>query len=124
MGQEEQIEIPLAADELTFLRAALLDWGGPARPNDALALAMGFSAAGRVSGEAWELWERIDSTSALTVADWRRTLLAAEIVFVSDVYGSGLDWPITTGLDDAESIEVLRRLQLKMARHLPGGWRA
>jgi hypothetical protein len=43
-------------------------------------------------------------------------LLAAESVFASDVVGSGLDWPTTTGIPDAESIAILRGLQRKLPR--------
>lgn len=41
-------------------------------------------------------------------------MLAIEIVFVSDVVGSGLDWRFTSGLSDAKTIEILRSLQRKL----------
>jgi hypothetical protein len=47
----------------------------------------------------------------LSRADWRRALLATEIVFASDVVGSGLDWSITTGLADEDTIGLLRAMQ-------------
>ncbi len=43
-------------------------------------------------------------------------LLAVEIVFASDVVGSGLDWATTSGIPDEESIAILRRLQRKLPR--------
>jgi len=42
-------------------------------------------------------------------------LLATEIVFASNVMGSGTDWTDTTGLDDIRSIQVLWGLQRKLA---------
>ena len=43
-------------------------------------------------------------------------MLAIEVVFVSDVVGSGLDWRFTTGFGDAETIGVIRGLQRKLPR--------
>lgn len=56
----EPVLVRLNADERAVLRAGLLDWGGPARPTDALAVAMGFTDAATLPREAWALWERID----------------------------------------------------------------
>jgi hypothetical protein len=102
--------------ERRFLRSALLDWGGPAHPTDELAVAIGFTSADTLSREAWALWERIEAGEALTTGDWRQVLLAVEIVFASDVVGSGLDWRITSGISDEESITTLRGLQRKLPR--------
>ncbi|GAB4004616.1 hypothetical protein GCM10028772_11020 [Nocardioides ultimimeridianus] len=99
-----------------MLRAALLDWGGPANPTDEIAVAMGFADAATLSRDAWALWKRIEETGALSLADWRRVLLAVEVVIVSDVVGSGLDWSITSGISDEESIDLLRGLQRKLPR--------
>jgi hypothetical protein len=102
--------------ERQLLRAAMLEWRGPANPTDALAVAPGFTSATTMSRETWALSERIESSEVLTSQDWRQVLLAAEIVFASDVVGSGLDWPITSGIPDAESIAILRGLQRKLPR--------
>ncbi|MEQ7010402.1 hypothetical protein ABN028_29915 [Actinopolymorpha sp. B17G11] len=116
MTASEPIHVDLIDDEKAVLRAGLLDWGGPAAPTDALAVAMGFSDAEQLSGETWALWQKIESTGALPSEDWRRALLAVEIVFVSDVVGSGLDWRFTSGFSDARTIEILRNLQRKLPR--------
>jgi hypothetical protein len=110
------VQVQLNAEERAVVRAGLLDWGGPARPTDALAVAMGFTDAAALSGEARALWEQIDRSLSLTAQDWRRVLLAVEIVFVSDVVGSGLDWRFTSGFSDAETIDVIRGLQRKLPR--------
>jgi hypothetical protein len=112
----QPIEVDLDEEELRFLRAALLDWGGPARPTDEIASALGFESAADISDGTWALWKRIQERPALSVEEWRRVLLAAEIVFASDVVGSGLDWATTSGIPDGESIAILRRLQRKLPR--------
>jgi hypothetical protein len=112
----EAVHVELNADERAVLRAGLLDWGGPARPTDALAAALGFTDAAALPREAWALWEQIDRSSSLTADDWRRVLLAVEVVFVSDVVGSGLDWRYTSGFSDAETIAIMRGLQRKLPR--------
>ncbi|MGW6280318.1 hypothetical protein [Kribbella sp. NPDC055071] len=112
----ELIRVEFDDQELRFLRAALLDWGGPAAPTDEISVAMGFTNARLLASEAWALWKRIEAGEGLSLADWRRTLLAVEIVFVSDVVGSGLDWRLTSGVSDEESIDILRRVQRKLPR--------
>ena len=77
---------------------------------------MGFSGAKEMSREAWELWERIERNDQLSPEEWRKVLLAVEVVFASDVVGSGVDWPTTTGISDADSIAALRGLQRKLPR--------
>lgn len=108
--------VELDEDELRFLRAGLLEWGGPASPTTALARAMGFSGVQEMSREAWTLWERIERNDPLSADEWRKALLAVEVVFASDVVGSGVDWPTTTGISDVDSIAILRRLQRKLPR--------
>jgi hypothetical protein len=103
VSEIELVQVDLDDDERAFLRAALLDWGGPAAPTNGIATAMGFSDAQRLSSETWSLWKQIEAGQGLSVPDWRRTLLAVEIVFASDVVGSGLDWSITSGISDEQS---------------------
>jgi|SRR5580765_5960855 len=116
MPTDEPIHVELSPEERSVLRAGLLDWGGPANPTDDLAVAMGFTDAASLSTQTWALWGQIDSSSSLSAADWRRALLAVEIVFISDVVGSGLDWRFTSGFSDAETVDVIRRLQRKLPR--------
>ena len=110
------VDVGLTEDELAFLRAALLEWGGPARPDHAMVRAMGFSSTERLSDQTSALWERLHARPALSRDEWRKVLLAAEVVFASDVVGSGLDWPLTTGMPDVQTIGTLRGLQRKLAR--------
>lgn len=115
-----RIYIELDHDEKAVLRAGLLDWGGPARPTDAIAVAMGFSNAQCLPSEAWALWGDVDADSSLTAKDWRRAILALEIAFASDIVGSGVDWSSTSGFGDEETIRVLRRLQRKVLHRIAG----
>jgi hypothetical protein len=116
VDHQRLVTVDLDDRERAFLRAALLDWGGPARPTQEFAVAMGFADAERLVSDTWSLWQRIDRGSALSIDDWRRVLLSAEVVFVSDVVGSGLDWRFTSGFSDEESIAILRGLQRKLPR--------
>lgn len=67
-------------------------------------------------GEGRRLREVLDSGGPLTSSQWRKALLSLEIVFASDVLGSGCDWSITTGISDEETIKLLRVVQRKLAR--------
>ncbi len=60
----------------------------------------------------------LSAEASLCSRDWTRVLVAAEVAFASDLFGSGVDWGTTTGLRDAESIVLLRRLQRKLAPHV------
>jgi hypothetical protein len=108
--------VDLSDDERAVLRCGLLEWWGPARPTDALAAAMGFSDRTRLSTEVGRLIGALDARDALSPEDWQRVLVATEVVFASDVFGSGLDWPVTTGISDAATIALLRAVQRKMPR--------
>ncbi|MFF7081759.1 hypothetical protein ACFZBM_32560 [Streptomyces lavendulae] len=39
-----------------------------------------------------------------------------EILFVSDLVSSGVEWPTTTGFSDESKIRVLRSIQRKLGR--------
>jgi hypothetical protein len=77
---------------------------------------MDFESAAVLLEEARRLKPLIRGGQPLSRRDWRRALIATEIVFASDVFGSGWDWSITTGLADEDTIRILRSLQRKIAR--------
>lgn len=106
----------LAEEEVDLLRRALVEWGGPARCNDQLAVGMGFADAQDLLDQCDRLRKELAEDAALGPADWARTLLATEIVFVSDLAGSGVDWATTTGRSDEATITMLRQIQRKLAR--------
>ncbi|QBS46279.1 hypothetical protein DMB37_29090 [Nocardia sp. CS682] len=107
--------IDLSEDERELLRCGLSEWGGPANCTDALAVAMGFQTVADLFQEGRRLRTALIAEEPLTARDWRRTLVATEFVFASDVFGSGQDWSITTGLSDETTVKTLRRVQRKLA---------
>ena len=115
VDSDSLITIPLAEDELELLRTGLSEWGGPARCTAALAVAMGFDSVEHLLAEGRRLRYELAAGSRLTREDWIRSVVATEIVFVSDVYGSGSDWHSTTGLSDEATIRLLRVVQAKVA---------
>lgn len=106
----------LAEDEIELLRRALLEWGGPARCSDQLAVGMGFAGAQELIDQCHKLRGALGKDSQLAPVDWARILLAVEIVFVSDLAGSGFEWSTTTGIGDESTIRTLRSIQRKLAR--------
>ncbi|TDC71863.1 hypothetical protein [Streptomyces hainanensis] len=106
----------LINQEVELLRRSLLEWGGPARCSDQLAFGMGFVDARDLVERCRRLRAALGDDVPLTAADWARILLTAEIVFVSDLAGSGGEWSTTTGLADEATIRTLRSIQRKLTR--------
>lgn len=79
-----------------------------------LAAFMGYNGADLMAKDLRRLTETLRSTGPMTVDDWTHALAATEIAFASEVWGSGLDWPIIWGLEDAETISSLRSIQRKL----------
>jgi hypothetical protein len=111
-----EIGVDLTDEERELLARGVIEWGGPARCTEELARAMGFASVADLFLRSDELIDAIRSKAPLTPRDWTRVLLLTEIVFASDVVGSGRDWPTTTGLSDAESLLLLRSVQRKIRR--------
>lgn len=114
IDRDEIVDIDLTDEERFMLNRGFVEWGGPARCTDAMAVGMGFENVQDLFRQADRVLNELDARRPLTRWDWTRTLLATEIVFASDVMGSGAEWSITTGLDDLRSFEVLRSLQHKL----------
>jgi hypothetical protein len=116
MDASEPVGVDLTAEEIRLVTAGLVEWGGPARCTDALAVAMGFVDVKDLFRQSKWLVTAIRSAEPLSPRDWTRALLATEIVFASDVLGSGSDWVSTVGWSDEKTIHVLRQLQSKLLR--------
>jgi hypothetical protein len=112
---EEVVSVDLTQAEFHLLRAGLSEWGGPATPTDYLARLLGSAGLEDLDADLRRLRQALAKGPRLSRADWRRVLLATEIVFISDVVGSGRDWSITTGMADDESLWRLRSIQKKLA---------
>lgn len=120
MDLDVPVEIDLSDQECYVLQRGLREWGGPAHSTDELARAMGFADVTDLLNKGRHLAAAIKNREPLTGHNWRRTLTATEIAFVSDVYGSGWDWSITSGLSDETTIRLLRAIQRKIAVALRG----
>ncbi|WP_331721612.1 MULTISPECIES: hypothetical protein [unclassified Streptomyces] len=106
----------LTDGEIKLLRRALAEWGGPAHCSDHLAVGMGFADQHDLLDQCDRLRNALADDAPLTQVDWARVLLATEIVFVSDLMGSGVEWSTTTGLSDESTIRALRSIQRKLGR--------
>jgi hypothetical protein len=95
----------LTEPEVKLLTRALLEWGGPAHCSDELAVGMGFASAQDLLDQCQRLRKALGENAPLGAGDWARTLLATEIVFVSDLAGSGVEWSTTTGYDGISGVE-------------------
>ena len=115
------IDIALSDTERRVLKHGLLEWSGPARCSDALALAMGFGNVDDLWDESDRIISALETKAPLSSLDWARTLLATEICFASDVLGAGVDWSTVSGLDDAETLRLLRGIQHKIGVDLAAG---
>lgn len=102
----QAIIVTVTDDERYILSRGLAEWGGPAHCTDALAAAMDFGTVAGLLIEVQRLRPLIQDGQPLSRRDWRRLLTATEIVFASDVFGSGWDWSITTGRSDEETIRI------------------
>jgi hypothetical protein len=116
MPDQNLINVELTEQERYVLIRGLAEWGGPAHCPDDLAVGIGFDSAADLLSEGRRLREALRDGQPFSRQDWRRALVATEIAFASDVYGSGWDWSITSGLSDEEPIRILRSLQRKLAR--------
>lgn len=108
------IQLRLTQDERNLLRFGLMEWGGPTNATEELAVAMGFASLADLYDQTKRIAEGIKAGQALTRTDWTRALLATEIVFASNVVGSGHDWNITTGIADSTALDLLRAIQHKV----------
>ncbi|GAB2872732.1 hypothetical protein [Nocardioides pacificus] len=113
-GLDELSSVELDDDELTLLTYGLRDWGGPAYCHEALAIAMGFSGCSDLERQVERLIAAVELGGPLSRLDWTRVLFSAEIVFVSNIVGTGSGWGTIHGGDDARWIDALRRAQEKV----------
>ncbi|WP_230687074.1 hypothetical protein [Catellatospora vulcania] len=114
MTIDDPVAIDLTDAERHLLVRGFHEWGGPAHATDALAVAMGFEDVEDMYQQVRRLRTSIQAGQPLSRRDWRRSLIATEIVFASDIFGSGYEWSTTTGLTDEETMKTLRDLQHKL----------
>ena len=112
----ELIAIDLTDEERSVLRAGLVEWGGPARVTQELAVGMGFRDQEDLFRQGNRIRIDLEAGRPLSPLDWARTVLATEIVFASNLVGSGRDWSLTTGISDVDTLRILREIQRKLPR--------
>ncbi len=110
------ITIELTEIEQRVLRHGINEWFGPASLSDELAVAMGFNDRDDLFEDGVRLRKALANAQPLSSWDWARILVMTEFVFSSNVFGAGLDWSIVTGIQDDETIQVLRGLQHKLGK--------
>ena len=92
------IQIQLNDTERTVLRGGLVEWSGPCRCSEELAVAMDFKSLSDFELQRHHLIEAIEAGHPLSRRDWRRVLLVTEISLMWNVVGSGLDVEVYGGL--------------------------
>ena len=112
----EAMVFPLHESEKAVLLAGLQQWGGPARPTNELAVALGFTDTGDLLQHCKRLAAALMAGTPLSALDWTRIVASAEINFASDVFGAGYEWSTCAGLSDVETIGALRTLQRKLVQ--------
>jgi len=98
------VDVDVSQEERLLLNRGLVEWGGPARCTELMAQAIGFESVAALLEDGRRIAGDLAQPRPLSRRDWTRALLATEVVFASDVLGSGIDWSTTTGLDDQESL--------------------
>jgi hypothetical protein len=93
----DRVDPGLSESERAILACGLVEWGGPASPTDAIAHLLGFADKQALFDEGRAIAHALRSGEPITPGEWRRALMATEIVFASDLVGSGIDWAATTG---------------------------
>ena len=115
LESEDVVDVDLSDEERALLWEGLHQWGGPTRPTDLIANAMGFESVDSMHLEAGRICEALKARQPLSKRDWGRALVATEIVFASSYYGAAGDWEIVSGWTDERTVLVLRDLQRTFA---------
>lgn len=79
-----------------------------------MAFAMGFKDERDLVYETKRMRSDLRESRGLTPFGWARLILSCEIVFISDLAGSGYEWRTTTGWRDEMTVMKFRSIQRKM----------
>jgi hypothetical protein len=116
----ERRALSLSDEEALLMQQGLAQWGGPGSVSDPVAAFVGYPSAKAMDDDRPRL-NRLLAEGVMEPRDWRRVMLATEIAFVSDMYGAGVEWSIVTPFVDAQSVEILRRIQRKLIAEIGYG---
>ena len=111
---DDILAFDLTDTERSVLAHGLIEWGGPARCTEEMAVAMGFQSRHDLRDQSQRLLAGLVTDAGLSKLDWARVMLATSVVFADDLIGCGLDWSIVTGYSDQETILALRSIQRKV----------
>jgi hypothetical protein len=112
-ASERQYEVSLLDDERDFLIQGLYVWGGSTRMTLGLATALGFLSVTHLYEQTTLLAGRLEARDQLDRKQWAQIVALTEIGFSSAIFGAGGEWSVDTGIDDDESLILLRRVQTK-----------
>ncbi len=87
----EIIALRFDHDEREFFARVLEESGGPAQVTDPLAVFVGFADANDMVKRCHDIAARVDLEEYIAEVGLKRNQLACEILFSSDIYGSGFD---------------------------------
>jgi hypothetical protein len=104
----------LTERERRFIDAALSVWGGPASYAPLPLRALGFGGRNEFRQEMERLGSAVLAGRPLTDRERARVVFFTELGFASDLFGAGVEFPITRGFSDAEGIALLRGIQRKL----------
>ncbi len=104
----------LTEAERELLAAGVGQWGGPASPTHALAVALGVADVPTLLKRADTVHDVLQSNAEVSDDDLVFALQSTEINFASDRFGAGVEWATVTGYDDLSTVTMLRAIQIKL----------
>lgn len=123
LGGSNTFEDPtLSADERALLSHGVSQWGGPAKPTDALAAALGVEDLTALVNLGEQVNRKLLGGETLSDYELVFALVSTELTFISDRWGAGVEWATVTGRTDSETIKLLRQLQVRFVGVGPRPW--
>jgi len=110
---DDLVAVDLTELERHMLSIGLSDWGGPAYCGDPLAQALGFRDVQDLYDEGSRLADAIWRGAPQSPQDWTRALASFEVMFGSDVLGSG-EWGAVHGYLEDDLYVALKALRRKL----------
>jgi hypothetical protein len=106
------LSVKLTDDERSLLRDGLVHWSGPAKLSAGIAALFELESIEVLQHTFDEIDELLVANSTLDRSQLRTAILATELMFASDMVGAGVEWETVTGRSDAETLKLLRPLQI------------